>query len=133
MPRPQAEILAAFAAVILLAGCAGPDASGARGTTQRFYAAIEAKDGKGACDQLSRATSEAVEEEAGKACPAAILEAELEPAGVSHVEVASMAAAVELTGGQYVFLDRSSGGWEISAAGCQPASPDAPYDCQVED
>ena len=133
MRRPVGKIVGALATGVLLGGCAGPDASGARATTKRFYAAVAAKDGRAACAQLSRTTLEAVEEEVQKPCPGAILESELEPAGVSHVEVAGTAAAIELAGDQFVFLDRSSGHWEISAAGCRPGPENIPYDCEVED
>jgi hypothetical protein len=34
--------------------------------------------------------------------------------------------------GDTLFLDQTSTGWKISAAGCRLTSPDEPYDCELE-
>lgn len=128
-------VRAGLAAMALVAvGCGTPDPEGARSATESFYRAVEADDGAAACRQLSRSTLEALEEEQEQSCPRAVLAAEVETSGaaVLHVQPAVTEAAVELANGSFVFLDRSSGRWEISAADCQPNPDNEPFDCAVE-
>lgn len=133
-PRHAAPVC--FAAIALLAAaCSSPDPGGARRTTEDFYREVKARDGAAACRKLSRSTLEALEEESEKQCPKAILEAQLEPSGaaVREVQPAVTEASVQLANGSFVFLDRSSGKWEVSAADCKPNSQDMPFDCALED
>jgi hypothetical protein len=41
-------------------------------------------------------------------------------------------ASVDLRGGEVTFLDEGPAGWKVSAAGCTPAEPGRPYDCELE-
>jgi hypothetical protein len=130
---PRAVITTAV--VVLLAGCGGADPTGARDVTRSFYAAVAADNGRDACSELSRTTAEALEEEQQRSCPQAMLEAEVDDSNsqIRDVQVAVTEAAVELRNGRFVFLDRSSGRWEISAADCRPSLDQVPFDCKVED
>ena len=47
-------------AAAALSGCSGKDDEAASRTTERFYAAVEARDGDAACAQLERSTLEAL-------------------------------------------------------------------------
>jgi hypothetical protein len=131
--RVKAMVTAAL--ILAFVGCAGSGTTGPRKATRSFYAAVAAGNGRLACASVSRATREALEEEEQQSCPRAILNAQLDVSGaqVRHVDTAMTGAAVQLTNGQYVFLDRSSGRWEISAAGCKPAPDQSPFDCSLED
>ncbi len=102
---------------------------------ERFYRAVDEKQGDTACAQLSEETRKALRDEAKSPCRQAIVEPDLEFEGerVRQVEVSQTAAEVTFVGGERAFLDKGPGGWRISAAGCRPpAAPKEPYDCEVE-
>ena len=101
-------------------------------TVARFSAAIERQDGEAACDQLGEHTRSELESQRQKPCEEAILELELSGGEVSEVDVADTSAAVDLGEGGRAYLDRTSEGWRISAAGCD-LLPEQPYDCELED
>jgi hypothetical protein len=119
----------------LLGGCGHVDYAGPEAVTRSFYAAVADDMGRDACSALSRAAREALEEEQQRACPQAVLEAEVDDSNpqVRAVEVAATGAAVELRSGRFVFLDQASGRWEISAADCLPRADQKPFDCTIED
>jgi hypothetical protein len=100
-------------------------------TVERFATALDERDGRAACVELSADTRKALESEEASECEEAILELDLTLGQVSAVEVADSAATVELSEGGSIYLDDTSEGWRISAVGCEPR-PDEPDDCDVE-
>jgi hypothetical protein len=120
-------------ALVALAGCGtGSDERDARGAVDRFEAAVEARDGAGACEELSEEASSKLEGEKKQPCELAILSVELTPSReVVDASVWVTGAQVELDG-DTLFLDETSQGWKISAAGCRPTTPNEPYDCELE-
>ena len=95
----------AFACLLplALAGCgAGERADDAVAVAERFHAALEAGDGRAACEELSEETASKLEQQEKKPCEEAIVELELPK------------------------------GWKISAAGCREVRPEHPYDCELE-
>jgi hypothetical protein len=125
--------LTAAVAALALTGCGtGGDESAARSSVDRFEAAIEARDGPAACEQLSEQTSSKLEGSEKRPCEQAILSVELTPSReVVDASVWVTRAQVKLDG-DTVFLDETTQGWKVSAAGCTPTTPDQPYDCELE-
>jgi hypothetical protein len=125
-----------FACLLALAasGCGtGERADDAAAVTGRFHAALGAKDGQAACQELSEETASQLEQQEGKPCEEAVLELDLQRGGtvaVRHVEMRS--AYTSLAEGGTDFLDEGPEGWKISAAGCEPTAPGQPYDCELE-
>jgi hypothetical protein len=125
--------LAVLAVLLLpLAGCgtAGSERD-ARASVQRFFAAFEAHDGPGACNELSEEAVSEVEKSEQKPCAQGILSEQVSPAPVTGVKVYMQSAQAKLRGGEAVFLDQTDQGWKISAAGCKP-QPGRPYQCELE-
>jgi hypothetical protein len=118
---------------LALSGC-GTEGSerGARGSVQRFFAALGRHDGEGACKELSEEAASAVEGDEKKPCGEAILSLGLATAPINKVSVYVDSAQAKLAGGGAVFLDETSAGWKISAAGCKPQPDGMPYDCELE-
>ena len=78
--RRGLTIAIASLAALALAGCGtGADERAARASVDRFEAAIQAKDGGGACRQLSDDASSKLESSESKACDQAILSVQLTP------------------------------------------------------
>jgi hypothetical protein len=125
------------AALVVLAGAtsAGCGTGGserdAKGSVGRFYAALERRDAAGACEELTEEAQSALEREQRKPCEEAILSLELSPSTPSNAEVAQTSAIVQTQEGDTVFLDQTSAGWRISAAGCVEV-PGSPYECELE-
>ena len=131
--RPLAGSCAALALFGAGCGTAGPERD-VSATSERFQAALEARDGAAACAELSSAAASSLERRERRPCERAILSLGL-PAGVAVASdgVFLSSAVVRRAGGGSVFLDRGPRGWKISAAGCTPTGPDLPYDCELED
>jgi len=117
----------------LWAGC-GDRSEDASAVVERFQTALKDRDGAGACAELSEETASALERQEGHPCDEAILDLKL-PTGaeVADTSVDVTSASVSLLEGGTLFLNEASDGWEVSAAGCTPAAPDRPYDCELED
>lgn len=130
---PTVALLACLLA-LALAGCGtGERGDDAAAVAERFHAALEAEDGRAACDELSEETASKLEQEEKKPCDEAILELELPKGGsVSYRRVEVRSAITRLADGGVDFLDEGPGGWEIAAAGCEPTLPERPYDCELE-
>jgi len=99
----------------------------------RFHAALEARDGQAACDELSEETASKLEDQEKKPCEDAILSLDLTKGGTvadSRVELNS--AFAQISEGGTDFLDEGPHGWMVSAAGCEPTAPSKPYDCELE-
>jgi hypothetical protein len=126
--------LAACLLVLPLAACGTASREhDAAAVAQRFQAALQADDGKAACDQLSEETASKLEQQEKKPCEEAILGLELPKGGtVAFIEVEITSAFVRLAEGGADFLDEGPEGWSISAAGCEPTAPQQPYDCELE-
>jgi hypothetical protein len=121
-------------AVLLLALCGcgrGGSEDNARRSVDRFFAALERHDGEAACRQLAPETASAVAEDEKKPCGEAVLSLGIATAPIRGVQVYVDAAQARLEGGGAVFLDETSAGWRVSAAGCKP-QPGKPYDYELE-
>jgi hypothetical protein len=131
--RPKAAVPACLLA-LALAGCgAGDRGNDVAAVAQRFHSALEAGDGRAACDQLSENTASKLERQEKKPCDEAILGLELAKGGTvaaTGVYVES-AYALRAEGGTD-FLSEGPEGWTISAAGCRPTAPEQPYECELE-
>jgi hypothetical protein len=107
--------------------------SDAAAVVSRFQSALAEPDDQTACAQLSEATESKLEQQEKKPCQEAILDLQLPEGGRAvKTSVYVTTAAVLSAEGGTTFLDEGPDGWEISAAGCQPAVPDLPYDCELE-
>jgi hypothetical protein len=133
LTRPAAIALTALVAAALTACGTGERERDAAEVVAQFHAALERGDGAAACEELSEDTSSELESLQKRPCEEAILTLELPKGGrpvAPRVYVTS--AVVDLAEGGTDFLDESSQGWTISAAGCQPTAPGAPYDCELK-
>jgi hypothetical protein len=120
--------------VLALAGCGtADDERSASEVVERFQAAIEQGDGEAACAELTEAAASTLEGQEKAPCEEAVLSLDL-PAGgrVAGARVFVTSAIVDRVEGGAAFLDKTSSGWRISAAGCEPAEPGQPYDCELE-
>ena len=113
-------------AVLAMAGCA----SAAQSDVTRAAAAFENPSGdpQTRCGLLAPATLTSVEQ--SSPCADRIAHLPLQGGAVHSVQVWGGDAQVKL-GGDTVFLTRTTTGWKVTAALCQPRG-DAPYDCQVD-
>jgi hypothetical protein len=118
---------------LLAAGCGTSDSRrDARAVVERFGSAVERKDGRAACEELSEDAASQLEKSEGEPCEKAVLTLKLSPGAPTRVEVYVTSAEVVRAGGEAAFLDQTPEGWRISAAGCKPQGPDMPYDCELE-
>ena len=140
MARRQTAPVFALYLLVIVAGIAGAIAIGlvreadddaAGVTVERFAAAIEAKDGAGACALLTEDAVTALQSQEKKSCEDAILSLDLSGGRAVFVDVADTSAVVDLSEGDRAYLDKTPSGWRIGAAGCKP-QPNRPYDCELE-
>ena len=118
--------------LLAVSGCGrGGSEDNARRSVQRFLGALERHDGRAACRELAPETASAVARDEMRPCGEAVLSLGITPAPIRGVQVYVDAAQAKLEGGGAVFLDETSAGWRVSAAGCQP-EPGKPYDCELE-
>lgn len=119
---------------VALAGCGTADREDdAAAVASRFHQALEQGDGRDACAQLSPETASKLEQQEKKPCEEAITSLDLPKGGsVADTRVYVTSAFASLAEGTADFLDESSEGWWISAAGCNPTGPGQPYDCELE-
>jgi hypothetical protein len=113
-------------AVLALAGCASASQSDV--TTAAAAFENPSGDPQTRCGLLAPATLTSVEQ--SSPCEEQIGHLPLQGGPVHSVQVWGGEAQVKL-GGDTVFLTRTSTGWKVTAALCQPRG-DAPYDCQVD-
>jgi hypothetical protein len=123
--------LALLAAALCGCGRSG-DRQTVRAVAVQFYAAVDRPDGARACALLSADTRKALEEQESQPCNEAVERLDLTGGPVGSVGVYSTEAAVELRGGDTVFLQDTKHGWRIAAAGCRPSGHDEPADCDLE-
>lgn len=132
MPRSISAV--AILAVASLAACGtGERERDTAAVVERFNAALERDDGRAACRDLSEEAASTVSRQEQAPCEEAILRLDL-PSGAPPVasRVYLQSASVDLRGGEVTFLDEGPAGWKVSAAGCTPAEPGRPYDCELE-
>jgi hypothetical protein len=134
--RPRGVLLVTvLAAGALVAGCGTSNDDRTVGSvTNRFYDAVRAHAGTRACNQLSKNVVDALESASGRSCEQAITNLDLPGTGSAATTVYLDSARADVRGaspGEAVFLNRTTRGWRISAAGCKPKG-DAPYDCELE-
>jgi hypothetical protein len=126
---------AAALALVALAVCGcgrSGDRTIVRDAALRFYAAVARHDGQRACALLSADTRKALEDQESESCERAIEHLDLTGGPVASVSVYTTEAAVELRGGDTVFLQDTKEGWRIAAAGCRPSGHEEPADCDLE-
>jgi hypothetical protein len=125
---------AALAVLVLaLCGCGrSGDRETVRGIALQFYAAVDRHEGARACALLSAETRKALEDQESESCEKAVAHLDLTGGPVGKVSVYSTEAAVELRGGDTVFLQDTRHGWRIAAAGCHPSGHEEPADCDLE-
>jgi hypothetical protein len=130
----RAALIALCVVALGAAGCGrAADRREAGAVTERFLRAVDAHDGARACAQLSDATVQALEQDAGKPCAEAVKDLKVSASAVTHAEVDVIGAKVDLADGHSTFLELGRSGWRLSAAGCQPGAGDEPYTCEVQD
>ena len=130
---PPVVLLACLLA-LAAGGCGtGDREEDAAATAERFHAALQQSDGAAACGELAEETASKLEQEEKKPCEEAVLELELPKGGtVSYERVEGRSAEARLTEGSSDFLDEGADGWKVSASGCEPTTPEQPYDCELE-
>ncbi len=120
-----------LAALVVVAGCAGPGADQA-GQAASSFGRLVGEDPAKACELLAPGTRDQVEKAADKTCPEALGDADLpDPSPLTGADVYGHDAIVRFAN-DTVFLARYPDGWRITAAGCRPGPSDQkPYDCDV--
>jgi hypothetical protein len=129
--RRSLVAVALLAAALCACGRSG-DRQTVRDAAVQFYAAVDRHEGSRACALLSPQTREALEEQESESCDKAVESLDLTGGPVGSVSVYSTEAAVELRGGDTVFLEDTKEGWRIAAAGCRPSGHEEPADCDLE-
>ena len=137
MKRRLVVVATAVVAAAGVAGCgslaAREDAAGS--VAARFEAALQARNGAGACRFLAPNTRQQLERSARARCAGALTDAVAgaarSPGKVRQVDVyGDQARAVFAR--DTVFLAEFSTGWRITAADCHSGGSDRPYDCTVK-
>jgi hypothetical protein len=127
------QALIACAIGMAFAGCRANDSGGAAEAAQRLYAAATAGEGAAACEVLSEATRQQLEQDEQKPCAQAVLGLRLSGSRPIRTSAYITDAKVDLDGGDSVFLEETPEGWRVTAAGCRPVpDQEAPYDCEVD-
>ena len=129
-----AHRVALLVCLLALAGCGTAERERDAGSVaEAFHAALAGGAGRAACDELSDETASKLEQQEKKPCEEAVLELELPKGGtVAGTSVVVTSAIVTLAEGGTDFLDEGPDGWKVAAAGCVPALPDQPYECELE-
>jgi hypothetical protein len=129
-----AQVTSALLAVATFAGCGtGSSERDATAVVERFQAALSARDGRAACEHLTPATRAALERQEMSGCGRAVLGMPLRGGGdVVDVKIYLNSGLAEVGARGFAFLDQTSAGWRISAAGCRPSEPNMPYECGLE-
>ncbi len=108
-------LVAAAACLLALAvaGCGtGERSDDAAAVVERFHAALEAGDGRAACEELSEETASKLEQQEKKPCEEAVTGLELPKGGsVADTRVEITSAIATLAEGGSDFLDEGPGGY----------------------
>jgi len=122
--------LLVLAAMVTLVGCGPGGWEGqARAAATSFHEDLARGDGEAACALLTESARSALESASGQPCSQALPDLGLHGGIPASVEVWETQARVAFDA-DVVFLARFPSGWQVSAAGCEPASDT--YDCTVE-
>jgi hypothetical protein len=126
-------VFACLLALPLAACGTGGRERDAAAVAQRFHAALQQDDGQAACAELNPETASKLEQEEKKPCEEAITSLDIPKGGtIADTRVYLTSALASIAAGGVDFLDESSDGWWVSAAGCTPTAPGQPYDCELE-
>jgi hypothetical protein len=131
MPIVVSRILVAAAVVLVVTGCADSRGDAASAVVRAFGAELASNDFDSACALLAPATRERLER--GSSCAQALAGHRLLTATPSTQVIAQVwgdRAQVRMPS-DTVFLQQSSTGWKVTAAGCTVRG-EAPYDCELE-
>jgi hypothetical protein len=122
--------LLAVAGAVSVGGCsATPHGDSVRNAARSFVQKLDAGDGAGACDLLTRDARSSASGATDASCDQAVTGVKEQGGDITSVQVWGDAAEVRI-GGDVLFLRLVSGGWRVSAAGCTP-QPKGPYDCKL--
>ena len=129
-PRFRAAFVVAGVA-LSLTGCGGSKQAPVDDVARSFYAAVEARDGAGACGLLAPETRSELEQSEGKTCSTAVLEQDVPEAGeIRATSVYGTMAQVRYDK-DTVFLTRFPSGWKVMAVACSK-TPSSRYECEVK-
>jgi hypothetical protein len=129
-PRFRAAFVVAGVA-LSLTGCGGSKQAPVDDVARAFYAAVEERDGSGACGLLAPETRSELERSEGMACSAAVLEQQVPEAGeIQTTSVYGTMAQVRYDQ-DTVFLARFPSGWKVMAVACSE-TPSSRYECEVK-
>jgi hypothetical protein len=130
---PTRHVLVLALAAVVVAGCGrSGDRATVRSVAEGFYAAVDGHEGVRACALLSAGARQAIEQDESAPCARAVDHLKLSGRRAQRVVIHSTNAAVELGGGDVVYLETTPQGWRISAAGCRDPAYDKPADCELE-
>jgi hypothetical protein len=130
--KPSAAVLV-LAALLVAGGCGtGGREDDIRAVAERFSNAVGEGDGAAACSLMTADAREQLEKDEREPCQDAVIKLSVSTPPVSRVSVYVTAASADLAGGGTLFLDRTTKGWRVSAAGCEPRGGELPYDCELE-
>jgi hypothetical protein len=125
------RVLVAAAVVLMITGCADARGAAAGAAAGVFNTELASNDFDSACALLAPSTRERLEH--GSTCAQA-LAGRRPPAGAPSTQLTGQVwgdRALVRTRSDTVFLQLSSTGWKVTAAGCT-ARGEAPYDCELE-
>ena len=132
----RAIAIVALAVAVAVAGCGtADDREQVRDVGERFYDAVRAGDGQGACDQLSAAAVSQLESQSGQRCREVVTRLRFEGGAIVQAEVFMTNAKVDLRNGESAFLGREPTGWKLTAIGCRPEDgklTHRPYECEAK-
>lgn len=126
-------VTGALAGTFVLAGvgCGSDLASAPSDAVERFYQAIESRNGAAACALLAPQTVHEVEESAQALCATAILDENI-PAGGEVTQLRQYGVQAQArTRADTAFLAEFDDGWKVVAAACT-SQGELPYDCKLK-
>jgi hypothetical protein len=133
LTRRCPRVLAGAAmSALKLTSCAGTQDEAAGSAAHDFLAAVQARDGRGACALMAPAARTELETSSGKPCPEAVVEeAQGEVSTPRSVHVYDSMAQVRFDS-ETLFLSRFDGDWLVIGAACTAKPGDQPYDCSIQ-
>jgi len=127
------DVLLLGIAALTLAACGrSTDEATVRATAVSFYAAVGDHHGAAACARLTADTRQALEQQESAPCARAVEQLKLSGRRAGSVRLYEGEAAVELRGADTVYLEDTSSGWRVSAAGCRGEASDKPAQCELQ-
>jgi hypothetical protein len=127
-------LLMLLGVVLATGGCSSlrPDGSAAATVASRFHDDVHHGHGRAACALLVPSTAKELEQSSGKACPTAVVSAQLPDGRAVRGADAYGHAARVLMDHDVVFLAVVGDRWQVRAAGCRGDGQETPYDCTVK-